>query len=320
MRQIGLWQVRTDGPAKLRPSGVELEAYLEDWIERDPSLLQQGLVIVGRQVAVEGGRLDLLGLDPQGRWAVIEIKSGQIRRETIAQALDYASCIAAMEREALYAKVADYLQRRGSSLDALFEEYGGQADDPGELRDVVMYVVGTGRAPGLERMIDYLSRAHGVPVVLVSYEVFETAEGQRILVRELTDVEAKGAAVESPRPELEDLRAKAKRAGFGESFDLLLEAARRHNLYPRPYKWSLMVTPSENRARMLFTATVRPKSDGLLRVYVWPEAFAQFYSVAEEEAASLLGRAGWQKMTVEDVKAFVANLDRLLGSVAVENG
>ena len=129
MKQIGLWQVRDDGPAKLRPSGVELEAYLEDWIERDPSLLQQGLVIIGRQIAVEGGRLDLLGLDPQGRWAVIEIKSGQIRRETVAQALDYASCVATMGREALHAKVADYLQRHGSSLDALFDEYGVQADD-----------------------------------------------------------------------------------------------------------------------------------------------------------------------------------------------
>ena len=53
MRRIGLWQVRDDGPQKLKASGIELERYLEDWIERDPGLLQQGLCIVGRQMGVE---------------------------------------------------------------------------------------------------------------------------------------------------------------------------------------------------------------------------------------------------------------------------
>ena len=93
MRQMLLWQVTDETPQKLTRGGIDLETHLEDWIERDPSLLQNGLTIVGRQVAVEGGTLDLLALDPQGRWVVIEIKRGRVLRKTIAQALDYAACI-----------------------------------------------------------------------------------------------------------------------------------------------------------------------------------------------------------------------------------
>ena len=40
------------------------ERHLEEWIEKDPALLQGGLAIVGRQIVLEGGRLDLLALDP----------------------------------------------------------------------------------------------------------------------------------------------------------------------------------------------------------------------------------------------------------------
>lgn len=315
MKRIGLWHVTEDGPEKLKASEIDLEQYLEDWIERDPSLLQQGLTIVGRQIGLEGGRLDLLGIDPQGRWIVIEIKSGKVRRETIAQAFDYASCIAIMPQTELYRKVDEYLRDRGSSLEALLEKWGGQDDDQDEPRDVMMYVVGTGSAPGLERMIDYLSGIHEVPIALVSYDVFEVEDGQRILVRELTDAES-GAPPrgEKPRPTVEDVCVQAEQAGVGEQFQMILDAAKRHNLYPRPYKRSVMYTPPSNRTRMLFTVWARPRAGGLLRVYVGSEAFAEFYPVLEEEVTSLLGPEGWQRMTTSDVEAFVAGLDRLFES------
>jgi len=55
MSQIGLWHITDDGPKILKRGGIGLEKNLEAWIERDPSLLQIGLEIVGRQVRVEGG-------------------------------------------------------------------------------------------------------------------------------------------------------------------------------------------------------------------------------------------------------------------------
>jgi len=316
MQRIGLWHITQDGPRKLEAGRVDLEQYLEDWIARDPSLLQQGLVIVGRQIGLEGGRLDLLGLDPQGRWAVIEIKSGRVRRETIAQALDYTSCIAWMPQDELYQKVEAYLQSRGTSLEALLEERGGQDSSENEGRDVVMYVVGTGSEPGLERMVDYLSETYGMPITLVSYEVFEIGGKQQILVRELTDLETSPPARSArPGPTVKDICAQAEQAGIGREFRMILDVASKHNLYPRPYKRSVMYTPPSNRTRMLFTAQSRPRADGLLGVYVGPEAFTEFYPVTEETVVSLLGPDGWRRMTAADVETFVANLDRLFATI-----
>ena len=103
-----------------------MEQNLEDWIEREPGLLQTGLTIVGRQVGLESGRLDLLALDPQGHWVVIEIKSGDLRREAVAQVLDYASCIATMPHDELRQKVNEYLNQRPEPPAALSRAASGR--------------------------------------------------------------------------------------------------------------------------------------------------------------------------------------------------
>jgi len=65
-------------------------------------------VVVGRHSDLEGGRLDVLAIDPQGRWTISEIKRGALRRATIAQALDDASCIAALSADGVSALLIWY--------------------------------------------------------------------------------------------------------------------------------------------------------------------------------------------------------------------
>lgn len=101
MRRLGAWRIDDEGPRRLQSVDVALERQLEDWIENEPSLLREGLQIVGRQITLEAGRLDLLAVDPQGRWVVIELKAGRLYRETIAQALDYAAALEALSDEML---------------------------------------------------------------------------------------------------------------------------------------------------------------------------------------------------------------------------
>jgi len=293
-----------------------LEEYLEEWIERDPGLLQVGLTIVARQIGVEGGALDLLALDPQGRWVVIEIKRGVVGRNTIAQALDYASCIAAMPYEELSEKVNAYLSKQDASLEALLEELGTAEDAEHEARETVMFVVGTGRHPGIERMVDYLSGQFDVPINVVSYEVFEIKGGDPILVRELTEAEAKPPS--RPTLTLPEICARADQAGIGDDFRLILEAAQRHGLYARPWRNAVTYTPPSNRARALLSANAWTRADGLLGLWVGAEAFAEFYPVAEETVVSILGPQGWRRMTTSDVEGFVASLDRLFESMVEE--
>jgi RecB family endonuclease NucS len=99
--RLAAWRIEPDGPVRSWATSVQLEAELEQWIERDPALVLDGLRVVGRQVVLEGGRLDLLGVDPQERWIVVEVKRGKLYRDVLTQALDYASSISTMPHEKL---------------------------------------------------------------------------------------------------------------------------------------------------------------------------------------------------------------------------
>lgn len=315
MPKLGVWQIRKMAPIKLDAALVDLEEHLEDWIEKDPGLLQEGLTVVGRQMTVDGGRLDLLAVDTQGRWIVIEIKAGQVRRDTVAQAIDYASSVAMMPWTALSSKANSYLQQSGAAGGQSLQELGVHEDEAP--RDVWMTVVGTGREPGLERIVNYLADVYDVPITIISYEVFSIASGEQIMVRELSEVEG---AEKEPRSSshydltIEQMRAMAAENGIGEAFDVLLDTANRHGFYPRTYKRSVMYTPPQNKTRMLYTVRTDADSEGNLQLYVWAEAFSEFYDVTAEKAANLLGDKGWHSMRAVDAREFAAQLDKLLGA------
>ena len=71
-------------PRRLGLSQIGLERHLEDWIVKDLTLIGEGYALVGRQVSIDDGRLDLLAIDSQDRWIVIEIKPGRLDSGTLS--------------------------------------------------------------------------------------------------------------------------------------------------------------------------------------------------------------------------------------------
>lgn len=65
------------------------EKQFEEILCRYPELLEEGLTLHGRQVRVRGKIVDLLFKDRYGQKLIVELKQGPIRREHIAQLLDY---------------------------------------------------------------------------------------------------------------------------------------------------------------------------------------------------------------------------------------
>ena len=59
--EIALWRV-DEPPVRVHPSPMQLEKKLEDIIESDPAMLGEALMILGRQVKTDSGKvIDLLG-------------------------------------------------------------------------------------------------------------------------------------------------------------------------------------------------------------------------------------------------------------------
>ena len=318
MQKIGLWQI-IDGvsPNKIQESSVDLEQYLESWIETDPDLLQLGLTIIGRQVKVEGGIIDLLAMDSIGRLVVIEVKRGMLRRETIAQIIDYASSIATMSKEELFKIIDDYLVNHGNSLQNLLEERRTQELFDSESKELLLFVVGTGKAPGLERMVSYLSDKFQMPISLVSFDVFELKDGQQILAREITEPNVPNIMY-TESISIDQLYQQADQEGIGKEFRALYEVAVKNKLYPRLYKHSIMYTPPNNKTRMLYTVWTKCVTNGM-KGYVSPKAFAEFYPVSEEKALEMFGKEGWRELDEAQTNLLVNQLDTFFSGMWLDD-
>jgi len=318
MNDLGIWSIQADHPARLKRSQVSLERHLEEWIERDPSLVQEGLVILGRQQRCDGGIIDLLALDRiTNEWVIIEIKRGNIRRETITQAIDYAASVYTMSERQLREGVEAYLRLYRVELQVLIDD--GTIDESifNDDRQIRVCVVGTGRDTQLERMVDYLVKQYGMPITVIDFNTFEDEMGNHYLMRKLTKQDqARPLSNQASGTEqcdesgLQRLFQLADESGIGDQFRLLYNTCTEHGLYPRLYKWSIMYTPPRHKGRCLVVAWVKPKSNKM-RTFAVPATFAEFYPIAENEVARVVGHYEERLLTLDDTRTFVQSLDAL---------
>ena len=269
-------------PKRVERSHIELEKYLEDWIANDVTLIGEGLTLVGRQIKIDDGRLDLLAIDSQDRWVVIEVKPGVLDSGALTQALYYASSIARLSTKNLYEKLESRFSDFGDNADRLPAIVKRQLAGDEEGREIAVLLVGAGIHPGLERMSEFLGR-FSVPIGIVSFEVFELDGGPQLLIREVVD-----EPTEPPPPRrqltVEAIRRQAVDVGVGEQFDRFVSIAEAAGLAVQPQKRSVRIAPPANRTRYLMYA--RPHdSDGKLWISVGSEPFAEFFPHLVEQKA-----------------------------------
>ena len=311
MTKVGLWQIAEEPPRRLKETTIDLEQDLENWIENDPALVQPGLEIVGRQIAVEGGRLDLLAIDPQGRWVIIEIKRSFLRREVIAQVLDYASSFNDLSDVDLREKLQGYLEKNNKNLDDILKQRGALDSLNPENREIVSFVIGTGKQPGLERIGNYLSQKYDFPISIITFQVFETSDGSKILSREVADAEGQIPGTRKSEATVQNVISLAHSKGVGDIFCKILTSSKDLGFCPRPYTTSIMFTPPSNKTRMLFTIWVESKNGGI-KAYVGPSAFAEFYPISVEEVEKYIGPDGWRYMNKNEAIEFLNQLQKMV--------
>ena len=315
MAKYKIWQIEQNIPQKLAESDVGLEKNLEDWIEADPSLLPGELKIISRQMPVEGGRLDLLALDPSGRCIVIEIKAGKLSHNVITQALYYAAQVDQYSFEDLASKVHDYPAAKKKNLRAMFLESGVEPGEFGENSEVMIYLVGTHRSPGLETMLDFMASKYHVPITVVTFEVFQLANGQRVLLREISEADTAKSKPQKAAATEENVCALADQTGIGQEFRFILKESKKMGLHFRPYARSIMYTHPEHKTRMLFTTWAHQKP---LKAYIGHEAFMEYYEVTADQALAALGPSGYRKIDMDKATQLLSGISRLITDDTVE--
>ena len=115
------------------------ESEIEDWIEANPDILGEPLMIIGRQVVIAdlGDTLDLLALDRFGNIVIIELKRADLKAPVDIQGIRYASYASRWVDRELEEIYAGYIQDSDSeeegSLETAFLEF---SDEAGSLEEV----------------------------------------------------------------------------------------------------------------------------------------------------------------------------------------
>ncbi len=214
MEDIKIWALDGANAELLQTaSRMDTEHEFEDILVANPSMLLDGLTLVGRQTPTEGGPLDLLGVDGNGRLVVFELKRGALSRDAVAQIIDYASYLDGMDTTEL----ASYISENPGALDVdeigNFEDWYNQNPDFGELESLKplrLFLVGLGVDDRTERMVRFLAENSGLDISLLTFRGF-VYEGKTLLAKQ---VEVEG-------DETEPLLQRGRYIGRGERWSRL---------------------------------------------------------------------------------------------------
>ena len=215
---IGIWRIDRASRAATKldlAKRVETEEMLEAVLVANPNMLMRGLTLVGRQVPVETGYVDLLGIDEDGRLVVFELKRDRLTRDAVAQILDYCTYLETLSDSELATLMAERSGKDGIKKIADFWEwYGNQPGD--SVRPVRMVLVGLGIDVSAHRMVAYLAE-RGIDIRLLTF--YGYVQGDGMLLARQVQTANEPSPLRRRRthpPRARDLRRKASEHGVAE--------------------------------------------------------------------------------------------------------
>jgi len=184
--EIKVWQIIN---GKLQPiettmieAGRKETEDLEKWIKSNPLILGEDILIIGEQVPTKSGLIDFLGIDKSGNLVTIELKRDKLPRDTLSQAIDYASDISSWDADKISEVCTKYT---GQSL----EDYLNEKFEDVDLEDLTInktqriLLVGFSIEESLQRMIEWLSNNYGVSINAVVLKYIKTKSNEELIAR-----------------------------------------------------------------------------------------------------------------------------------------
>lgn len=187
MDEIKLWALNGERASRVQPSSaMDSELRLEEILVKNPEMLIPDLTLVGRQTATEGGPLDLLGVDSDGRLVLFELKRDRLSRDAVAQIIDYASDLSSMGIDALAERIAEQSGTGGIEKIEDFADWHAENFDADNLETLLplrMFLVGLGVDDRTERMVNFLTD-NGMDISLLTFQGFARGD-ETLLARQM---------------------------------------------------------------------------------------------------------------------------------------
>jgi len=218
------------------------EQVMESWLENNQdSIVEDGrLLVIGRQVTTNLNTfIDLLAIDRKGSLAVVELKRDRTPRDTLAQALEYASFVEHLSYDDIESILQEYLGDENVSLSeyhrSVFELDSSEAVSFNKDQRIV--IVGQCVTSTIRQTANFLRRK-GIKVTCVEFKYFKTDSDEEILSCEIVvGQELAGAkkVTTSTLPKVNRSKFLGDVSGFGKPiFEALLGLADSHRM---PIHW-----------------------------------------------------------------------------------
>src|SRR3989344_1206216 len=190
-----LWNISGEQLVPLDKAALDLEKRLENWIEKDISLIGIDALIIGRQVHTGyGGYIDLLAINSDGEVIIIELKRSKTPRDIIAQCLDYGTWVHDLTFEDITGIYESY---KGSALGKDFADYFDTPIPEKINSGYQIVIVAESLDDSTERIVQHLNDVHKVSINVVFFNVF-LADGKeyigRTWLKDPVDAEEKSSA------------------------------------------------------------------------------------------------------------------------------
>jgi hypothetical protein len=166
---------------------LDLEKYLESWLEQSPwALAQEPILLIGRQAtaSLEDTTVfpDLLGIDKDGNIVIVELKKGKTPREVLAQLLEYAAWASELSDESIKELASDYFSTHTDLKDkqfteAFFETFEAEEVPPLNQR-IRLFIAAEEISPAISRVCRFLRMSHGVDVNCIEFSIYQTESGE----------------------------------------------------------------------------------------------------------------------------------------------
>ena len=303
---IRLWKIREhDELQEIKTATLNFEERIENWLEKDISILSDDLFIIGRQVETDfGGIIDLLCLNSEGDIVIVELKRDKTPREITAQVLDYASWVNDLSNDRITEIAKKHLGNQ-ISLEDSFKDFFGLALPEILNEHHKMLVVASKIDSSSERIINYLSSSYGVDINAATFNYFQDEENNEFLARVFLiepekaeySSQTKSTSKRRRKPSFEEFEELAEQNGVGEIYKILFDGAM--NVFDTKRRTQSSVTyvgVFKGSRRAVFSLIPKESSshEGL-RFQVYITRLVEYLHIDEKTATEILpeSRESW---------------------------